>query len=277
MSIPRISAVIITRHRPEMLKRTLNSFQQMTYPVSEVVVTDDITNEDTLLMLKREYPEVIHVWGPRTGIAANRNNGIRAATGDYILLLDDDIFVDPNFLEGAFASGADLSSTIFFAALLENEVVVLPRANGFLGFHTRLHVDGEPWRNLNGQAILAAKPLFTRVPFDEAISLYGYEEVEYAYRVTANGYKIHLLTQCTHHHLDQKSSVSQKDNMDAARLYVTYKARARTDQKKMMGLIFLSVAIPHHLLAMIKRRGLRGVPIAVSNVRWALKTIRATA
>ena len=277
MNSPRISAVIITRNRPEMLRRTINSLVRMTYPVSEVVVTDDSTNEDTVLMLKAEFPGSVHVFGPRTGIATNRNNGIRTATGDYILLLDDDIIVDPSFLESAFASSTDVSKTIFFAALRENENIVLPNANGFLGFHTRPHIPETPWRNINGQAVLASKSTFLEIPFDEAISLYGYEEVEYAHRITANGYKIELVPGCAHIHLDPKSSVSQKDNLDASRLYVTYKSLARTDHKKLKGLVFLGVAIPHHLMAMVRRRGLQGFPIALSNIRWALKTIRDTA
>jgi len=277
MNSPKVSAVIITRNRPEMLRQTINSLAQMTYLVSEVVVTDDSTNKDTALMLKADFPGSVHVAGPRRGIAANRNNGIRVATGDYILLLDDDIVVDPNFLASAFTSSSDISKIIFFAALRENEKVVLPNANGFLGFHTRPQLPGVPWRTINGQAILAAKSTFLSAPFDEAISLYGYEEVEYAHRVTASGNKIELVSGCTHIHLDPKSSVSQKDNLDAARLYVTYKSLARIDRRKLKGLAFLVVAIPHHLLAMIRRRGLQGFSIAFSNIRWALKTIRDTA
>ena len=94
---PSVAAVVITRNRVPSLHRTLLSLQQTLEPLQQIIVSDDSTNEDTAEMLRREFPDVVHVEGPRTGRSGNRNSGIRATTSDYILMCDDDVEIDPTF------------------------------------------------------------------------------------------------------------------------------------------------------------------------------------
>ena len=85
-----ISICIPTRHRPEDLSECITAIEASSVPVLEIVVSDDSTDERTRLMIQSRYPQVIYVSGPRKGLGPNRNSAIEAATGEWILFLDDD-------------------------------------------------------------------------------------------------------------------------------------------------------------------------------------------
>lgn len=88
---PCVSVVIATRNRALLLPEAVRSAWAAAgeLPI-EVIVVDDASTDAT--------PQLCAGWpGVRTlrlarnaGLAAARNHGIRAATGKYIALLDDD-------------------------------------------------------------------------------------------------------------------------------------------------------------------------------------------
>jgi GT2 family glycosyltransferase len=56
--------------------------------------------------LLTEYPWVKHIQGPSRGPAANRNNGARAATGEWLVFCDDDCLPDRKLLSSYSAAQA---------------------------------------------------------------------------------------------------------------------------------------------------------------------------
>lgn len=111
---PDLSVVIPTCGRPEMLRHCLDKLapdQQGLElyrsspsapndpPCCEVIVSDDGHDEATREMLSSRYPWVKHVEGPARGPAANRNNGVRFATGEWIVFCDDDCLPDPGLID----------------------------------------------------------------------------------------------------------------------------------------------------------------------------------
>ena len=98
------SVIIPTFKRRETLSQCLNHLAHGTQTISpdlyEVIVTDDAlagTGDDSLMA---EYPWVRHLPGPQKGPASNRNNGARAAQGEWLVFLDDDCLPRPDFLLG---------------------------------------------------------------------------------------------------------------------------------------------------------------------------------
>lgn len=95
-----VSICIITRNRRGLLSKLLRSLEVLTYRPLEVIVTDNGSEDDTLEMLGSEFPDVrVIALGRNAGIVA-RNEGMRAASGDFILTLDDDVtMVEPDTIE----------------------------------------------------------------------------------------------------------------------------------------------------------------------------------
>ncbi|MBP3817231.1 MAG: glycosyltransferase family 2 protein [Butyrivibrio sp.] len=96
---PKVSAIIITHNRCEMLKRAVNSVINQTYKNIELIVVDDASDDGT-----QEYGNEINRIGykyiriekeeSRGGNHA-RNIGIANSSGTYIAFLDDDDYWMP--------------------------------------------------------------------------------------------------------------------------------------------------------------------------------------
>jgi GT2 family glycosyltransferase len=99
-----VSAIIATVGRPEMLRRCLDSLAKQTVPVSEVMVVHCGNDVDTQRIC--EEPcwcfEVRYFHHPERNCARQRNFGIVRARYENLLLVDDDVEVDPHWVEELF-------------------------------------------------------------------------------------------------------------------------------------------------------------------------------
>jgi glycosyltransferase involved in cell wall biosynthesis len=89
---PKVSVVIPTRNRPELVSRAVRSALQQTYSEIEVIVVIDGPDEATVQALKDFPKETVRVLALAENVGGSeaRNIGFRAARGEWIALLDDD-------------------------------------------------------------------------------------------------------------------------------------------------------------------------------------------
>jgi GT2 family glycosyltransferase len=96
------SVIIPTFKRRESLSLCLNHLaphaQTFSADLFEVIVTDDALADMPADSLVNDFPWVRHLPGPQKGPASNRNNGARAARGEWLVFLDDDCLPQPGFL-----------------------------------------------------------------------------------------------------------------------------------------------------------------------------------
>lgn len=86
----RVSAVIPTKNRKDILRQVLYSIRRQTM-LAEIICVDDGSTDGTSEMLGAEFPEVkVLRQQVSRGPAAARNAGAMVATGDFLLTLDDD-------------------------------------------------------------------------------------------------------------------------------------------------------------------------------------------
>jgi len=110
---PRISVVIATYNWPAALDRVLESLADQTYSDFDAIVADDGSGPEIACLVdswKQRAPfPVSHVWQEDAGFraAAIRNRAVAESDGDYILFLDADCLVRPDFLARHAALAAD--------------------------------------------------------------------------------------------------------------------------------------------------------------------------
>lgn len=98
----KISLIITTFSRPEMLKRAVRSAFEAGQDV-EVIVVDDASTDETSDVC-RTFPEVKYIRAERNqGVAGARNLGLLESTGTYIAFLDDDDVRLPGSLDHQLA------------------------------------------------------------------------------------------------------------------------------------------------------------------------------
>jgi glycosyltransferase involved in cell wall biosynthesis len=83
------------------LARALDSVFAQTHPVEEVIVVNDASPEtEAIEAVLAAYPQVSYLVNPRNlGLAASRNKGVRAASGDVVCFLDADDELHPQKIE----------------------------------------------------------------------------------------------------------------------------------------------------------------------------------
>ena len=85
----KISVVIPTYNRYEVLKRALTSVFAQTYQPSEVIVIDDGSTDETSQIIQ-DFPSIIYRFQNNAGVSSARNLGISLCSCEWIAFLDSD-------------------------------------------------------------------------------------------------------------------------------------------------------------------------------------------
>jgi glycosyltransferase involved in cell wall biosynthesis len=96
-SLSRVSVIIPTFNRMEMLADTIRTVEAQSYPNIEIIVVDDGSTDGTRERFER-LPNIVYRHQENAGPSAARNKGIKQATGKYLAFLDSDDRWYPDFL-----------------------------------------------------------------------------------------------------------------------------------------------------------------------------------
>lgn len=95
-----ISIVIPNWNGKRFLADCLDSIRKQTHKQIETIIVDNGSKDGSVEFLKEHYPEVkLITYEVNTGFAPAVNAGIRAATGHYVSLLNNDTIVEPLWVE----------------------------------------------------------------------------------------------------------------------------------------------------------------------------------
>jgi|TARA_B100001964_G_C14195672_1_gene583201 glycosyltransferase involved in cell wall biosynthesis len=85
-----VSVIIPVYNRVKVIDRSINSVINQTYPINEIIVIDDGSNDGTYDLVKRNFPQVILKYQENKGVSNARNVGIKLAKSKWIAFLDSD-------------------------------------------------------------------------------------------------------------------------------------------------------------------------------------------
>lgn len=106
--LPSLSIVIPTHRRPALLRRAILSVKAQSVPGVQTIVVSDEPCTDTFRItsaLLKGDDLFLQRFG-ETGPAESRNLGAEAASGDFVIFLDDDDALSPRYLETASKAAA---------------------------------------------------------------------------------------------------------------------------------------------------------------------------
>lgn len=94
------SIIIPVFNAQNTIRRTLQSVLNQTFSSYEIIVVNDGSRDNSARILQEfaHYPQVTVLNQINAGVSAARNSGLQQASGDYVLFLDADDWVDDNFL-----------------------------------------------------------------------------------------------------------------------------------------------------------------------------------
>jgi len=234
---PFVSVVVCTHERQESLAECLPSLSALEYPSFEIVVVENAprTTRTRAFVESYEDPRVRYVCAEIPGLSAARNHGVGEARGEVVAFTDDDVVVDPRWIEGlirGFGRRPDvgLVTGLVLAAELESPsqglferkvswgAVLEPRL--FAVGHSVPEVAMTPFNSGMvgaGASFAARRATLRRVgPFDEALGAgtpsRGGEDLDYFQRVLGSGQAIAYepASLVWHHHRRDMASLRRQ-------------------------------------------------------------------
>lgn len=196
--------------------------------LSEIIVVDDASTDDSVSYLKQSYPDirlVIHQKNQR--FAKSCNDGVSAAKGDVFVLLNTDVLPQTDFLTPLV--GVFKDKKVFAAACLEKSTVngkeqISGRALGRFERGFLVHRRAEDQDKNNTLWAFAGSSAYRRNIWlklggmDTLFKPAYAEDLDISYRALKSGYKVVFVptSKVYHNHETTNLSVLGKKNMEIA-------------------------------------------------------------
>jgi glycosyltransferase involved in cell wall biosynthesis len=149
----------------------------------EVIVTDDGSKTTAQELIQSSYPWAVWVRGPRTGPAANRNNGAKNAKGEWLIFLDDDCLPDPFWLDAIWTPASKRILDVIEGKTVTPDKVDNPFRQGVE------NLTGDNYWSCN--LAIRRETFFSIGAFDEDFLEAGGEDMELAFRIRKHN--LHVL------------------------------------------------------------------------------------
>lgn len=286
---PLVSIITLNYNQTELTCDLLKSLREISYSNIEIIVVDNASKDNPEKVIKQRFPEVLFIGNhENSGFAGGNNVGIREAKGKYVLLLNNDTEVAPDFLEP-------------MVECMEQNPEIGACSPKIRFFETKIHLQYagstavNPWRvasyaigygeedkgqydQLGGLTHLAhgAAMMVSREAMDKAglmedsFFLY-YEELDWCEHIKKAGFVIHFVPQ---------SLVLHKESMSVGKnshLQLYYKTRNRIffarrnirGVQLLLAIIYLVMLVaPVRLGKFLLQRNLKSFKVYLKAVCW---------
>lgn len=220
----KVSIIVPTLNRCDTIKRLLSALSIQTFPAEnfEVIVSIDGSEDGTSEMIENfSSPyRLLSTWAPNAGRATACNRGIRMASGEIIIILDDDMEPTPKLVEKHFQSHTTMDNLAVIGAcpIAADESTTFATMYIAEEFNSRQNKMAQEeyklqiWDFYGGNLSIRRDLILKVGAFNELFRIYGYEDIELAHRLVKSGIDIkfnpHAL--CIQHHNEDLRRLSMK-------------------------------------------------------------------
>ncbi|MBZ0253748.1 MAG: glycosyltransferase family 2 protein, partial [Candidatus Methylomirabilis sp.] len=95
-----VSLCVLNTNERHFLEKAIPLMLGQTYQPLELIVVDNASEDGSAEWIERNYPEIVLLRNEKNLFyCKSHNKGIAAAKGEYVMLLNSDIFMTPTFVE----------------------------------------------------------------------------------------------------------------------------------------------------------------------------------
>src|SRR5512135_1728416 len=101
-----VSVTIVTYNSGRFIKRCLESVLAQRYPHKEIIVVDNASTDGTVDILE-QFEDRCQVYynDENAGFAAAQNQAIKLSSGEWVMTLNPDVLLLPNFIQSLVETG----------------------------------------------------------------------------------------------------------------------------------------------------------------------------
>lgn len=224
LSPVKLSIVLPTYNRKELVLRAINSALEQLTAGTELVVIDDgstDSSKDALDGIKTDKNLVIHHFNENKGVNAARNHGVLLSKGEYILFLDSDEYLLKGSLDKVLrALNTESAAGHLWFVRLEEESLkrwndILPKDSETITFYDQVrHKYGGDYVHVLKQEHLRRFPFFEQFRASEYLNW------------------LRVLRECSDvRFLNIPVVMSRKDSVDSLRKSLALNTALRIEEK----------------------------------------------
>lgn len=106
--MPKVSVITLPFHKTHLIPPVYDAIFAQTHKDLEVIAVINDSADGSKEMIQKNYPQVkIIEPGYNAWFAVGNNLGIKASTGEFVQLVNDDLILEPNYIEEMLKAFAD--------------------------------------------------------------------------------------------------------------------------------------------------------------------------
>jgi glycosyltransferase involved in cell wall biosynthesis len=232
----KISIIVPVYNVEKYLRRCLDSICCQTYKNLEILLIED-GSTDASPEICDEYQKkddrIVVIHKQNEGISCARNDGIAAATGQYLMYADSDDWMEPDMVEYMYTNlknaGVRLAFCGYYSVVKNRRLRHTVKEDKILSRREAIHeMDGINVVGMIPSLIwlqIAERGVMDQVRFPEHRT---FEDVMTTYKVVEQVDEVLLLKEAKYNYFSRPGSIthSNKENVDLARCYA-YETRYR--------------------------------------------------
>lgn len=98
----KYSFIVPVYNTEKYLKKCLDSLVNQTFDNFEIIIVNDGSidkSSEIIKKYKEKYSNIKSIEQKNQGLSMARNNGVKKASGDYLIFVDSDDYIETNLLE----------------------------------------------------------------------------------------------------------------------------------------------------------------------------------
>lgn len=262
-SLQSVSVIVLNWNQKKLLNNCLESVLNTDYSEMEIIVSDNGSTDGSVKMVKKNFANVVLIENnANLGFCEGNNIAIKRAKGDIIVLLNNDTWVDKNWINEIVNAASDSKVGIVGCKLLfvgTNVIQSLGYRSNLLGHYVNrglLEINDGKYDNeevadvdyVSGAALAIKRLVVDAVGFLDPMFYAYFEDVDWCYRVKELGYKVVVAQKAVVHHC---GSVSW-NSLSFKKVYLTERNRFLFIFKHYSGLNLLRALTFHEFKSALR-------------------------
>jgi GT2 family glycosyltransferase len=238
---PAVCVIIVNWNGARFLPRCLQSLHEQTLPNVQILLADNGSTDDSVLLTRRAFPGVEVVeFGRNLGYAQANNKAAALARAPYLLFLNNDTYLEATALS-ALVSAAEAQPGIAIFAPEQRPL------DGTWPSHAGLGLDvlGYPCRGrtfyADGAALFIRRAVFAALGGFDPYYFMFFEEADLCWRAWLWGYRVGAVPEAIVFH---KAGGTAGSSVAGGGPYVTSKSKRRLAHRNQLATVLKNYSTP---------------------------------
>ena len=168
-----VSIIVLNYNAGQLLLNCVDSLKKSTYTNLEIIVVDNISSDGSQTKCMEKYPDIKLIQNEKNlGYCGGNNIGIREAKGEFIVILNPDTIVEPNWINELISAYNE-----FGEGLYQPKILSLNEENIIQSTGNMLHVFGFGFARDKGNKIVDKKEDIEKIGYASGTCLFTSRKV----------------------------------------------------------------------------------------------------